>query len=133
MSNDYKPWVSVDDDGSVLVELRISPTKRFSIEVNPDGTHESCYVEDGKVRPITGPTASDAGLRAVLVELRAKSDSINHGIPYLDEVADRIEAALNGPAAAVCADCDSGAPDIPPHECTKYGKFEAAGDNDGNG
>lgn len=98
-----------------------------------------------------GPTASDAGLRAVLAELRAKSESINHGIPYLDEVADRLEAALNAPTAAVCdvkgMDCVHDMPE----RCAvhwiaepdsqqgwadythRQGEFEAAGGKHGNG
>ena len=50
----YKPWVLVDDDGSVTVELRLSPTKRFSIEIEPDGKYEYVYVTGDKIEGATG-------------------------------------------------------------------------------
>ena len=98
---DYKPWVSIDDDGSVLVELRISPTKRFSIEVNPDGTHESCYVEDGKVRSVTGPPASDDTLRYRDI-LKECYDAIGE-TGYWEELPARIKRKLERPTASDAA------------------------------
>ena len=73
--------------------------------VQPCGIQRDRHRDDLD-HPFTGPHANDAGLRALVVELRAKSEIINHGMPYLDEIADKIESALNAPAEAVCPRCE---------------------------